>query len=109
MASDLRHRVWGPFLGPVVLAVVAGTSAPAQADDAIGTLKPPCPRIASPAGQSYLQPTRLQPSQVQAKNRLGCLSPADALYGADGCPLRFCGGAAGAFPLPAASPQLPLP
>jgi hypothetical protein len=104
MASDLRQRVWVLLLGPVVVAVVAGTCAPSQANDAVGTLQPPCPRIASPAGQSYLQPARLPPDQVKGKNQLGCLSPADAIYGSDGCPLRFCGSDAGVFPFNPGSP-----
>ena len=37
-----------------------------------------------------LQPKRLKPQEVKAKNAAGCLSPADAIYGADGCPLKLC-------------------
>ena len=103
MASELHHRALGS-MWPLALAAAAllGGSA-AHANDAVGTLKPPCPRISSPAGQSYLQPYRLQPSQVKAKNAMGCLSPADAIYGVDGCPVRYCGGQAGVFPLPPAT------
>ena len=61
--------------------------------------KPPCPLVV-PASQKLLQPRRIQPNQVQAKNAMGCLSPADALYGADGCPLRMCGAEAGVIQLP---------
>ena len=102
MASVLQHWALGT-VWPVTLsaAVVLGASA-ARANDAIGTLERPCPRIASPVGQAFLQPTRLLPSQVKAKNNLGCLSPADAVYGPDGCPVRYCGAEAGAFPLPTA-------
>jgi len=39
---------------------------------------------------------------VASKNALGCLSPADGIYGPDGCPLRLCGPEAGVI-------QLPLP
>lgn len=53
-----------------------------------------------PASQSYLQPRRIQPNQVAAKNAMGCLSPADAVYAADGCPLRLCGRDAGVIPFP---------
>jgi hypothetical protein len=53
-----------------------------------------------PANQRELQPKRIQPQQVKAKNALGCLSPADAVYGADGCPLRLCGAGAGVIQLP---------
>ena len=61
--------------------------------------KPPCPLVV-PASQKLLQPRRIQPNQVQAKNAMGCLSPADAVYGADGCPLRMCGAEAGVIQLP---------
>ena len=57
-------------------------------------LRPAC-RLLVPASQSYLQPRRIEPNQVSAKNALGCLSPADAVYAADGCPLRLCGPDAG--------------
>lgn len=49
---------------------------------------PPCPRL-GPSGT--IQPLRIQPRQVAAKNRMGCLSAEDAVYGPDGCPIRFCG------------------
>lgn len=61
--------------------------------------KTPCPLVV-PANQKLLQPRRIQPNQVQAKNAMGCLSPADAVYGADGCPLRMCGAEAGVIQLP---------
>jgi hypothetical protein len=61
--------------------------------------KPACPLVV-PASQKLLQPRRIQPNQVQAKNAMGCLSPADAVYGADGCPLRMCGAEAGVIQLP---------
>ena len=47
-----------------------------------------------------LQPRRIQPDQVKGKNAMGCLSPADAVYGADGCPLRLCNPDAGVIQLP---------
>ena len=62
-----------------------------------------------------IQPMRLPTTEVAAKNQLGCLSPNDAIYGADGCPLRLCGQNQGAVPLPAgaglsgSSLQLPEP
>jgi hypothetical protein len=71
-----------------------------------------CPAIVS-AGN--VQPMRLAPSEVAAKNKLGCLSPNDAIYGKDGCPTRLCGQSSGAVPLPHAGgsagkqPQLPEP
>ena len=49
-----------------------------------------------------LQPLRIAPSEVAQKNRMGCLSPADAIYSADGCPARLCGQTSGVLPLPAA-------
>jgi hypothetical protein len=59
----------------------------------------PC-KLVVPADQAVLQPMKIRPEQVPLKNRLGCLSPADALYGADGCPIRLCGKNEGAFQLP---------
>ncbi|MDP5123191.1 MAG: hypothetical protein NWP84_04860 [Cyanobium sp. MAG_04] len=64
-----------------------------------GLPKPSCP-LAVPPSQKLFQPRRIQPNQVQAKNAMGCLSPADAVYGADGCPLRICGAEAGVIQLP---------
>ena len=65
-------------------------------------LPPPCPLIVSP-DLPALQPIRIQPSQVAAKNRMGCLSAADAIYGPDGCPIKLCPPTSGAFP--AAKPR----
>jgi hypothetical protein len=71
-----------------------------------------CPAIVKPGD---IQPMRLLPSEVAAKNKLGCLSPNDAIYGKDGCPTRLCGQSSGAVPLPSAGgsagnqPQLPEP
>ncbi|MEB3257679.1 MAG: hypothetical protein VKN83_05085 [Cyanobacteriota bacterium] len=59
----------------------------------------PC-RLVVPADQAVLQPMKIRPEQVPLKNRLGCLSPADAVYGPDGCPARLCGKNEGAFQLP---------
>ena len=64
-----------------------------------GLPKPSCPLVV-PASQKLFQPRSIQPNQVQAKNAMGCLSPADAVYGADGCPLRICGAEAGVIQLP---------
>lgn len=102
MAFEPQHRAL-THSALALLCAALGCSAVevVRADDAVGTLQPPCPRIASPAGQSYLQPARLPAANVAAKNKLGCLSPADAIYGPDGCPLRYCGNAAGSFSLPA--------
>jgi len=59
----------------------------------------PC-KLVVPADQAVLQPMKIRPEQVNLKNRLGCLSPADALYGPDGCPVRLCGKNDGVFQLP---------
>jgi hypothetical protein len=74
-----------------------------------------CPLIV-PASQAMFQPLRINPSVVAAKNRAGCLSSSDAIYGPDGCPLRFCATGQGVIPLPSnrnsaplGSPQLPAP
>ncbi|MCX5944232.1 MAG: hypothetical protein NTZ53_02755 [Cyanobacteria bacterium] len=48
-----------------------------------------CPLVV-PSQVDFLQPKRLKPEEVKAKNAAGCLSPADAIYGADGCPLKLC-------------------
>jgi hypothetical protein len=58
-----------------------------------------CPLIVSPS-QAEIQPLRIKPSQVNAKNARGCLSPSDAVYGTDGCPRRLCGPEAGVIQLP---------
>ncbi len=59
----------------------------------------PCPLVVSPQLPA-LQPLRIAPKDVAAKNRMGCLSPADAIYGADGCPARLCSKTSGVVPLP---------
>ena len=66
------------------------------------TYEPPCPRLASPGNTdpTLMQPMRILPQQVKAKNAMGCLSPSDAIYGPDGCPLRFCGPNSGTFQFP---------
>jgi len=60
---------------------------------------PTCPLIV-PRQDFALQPLRLPPAQVPAKNAVGCLSPADALYGPDGCPVKLCKESSGTVPLP---------
>lgn len=73
-----------------------------------------CPAIVN-VNAGDIQPMRLPTTEVAAKNKLGCLSPNDAIYGADGCPQRLCGQHQGAVPLPAgvglsgSSLQLPEP
>lgn len=58
-----------------------------------------CPLIV-PRQDYALQPLRIPPAQVPAKNAMGCLSPADALYGPDGCPTKLCKEASGTVSLP---------
>jgi len=72
----------------------------ASASNAQERMAGSCPLVVA-AKSSELQPRRIQPSQVAAKNAGGCLSPSDAIYGPDGCPLKLCGANAGVIPLPA--------
>ena len=53
--------------------------------------KPPrsCPALL-PRGESFLEPMPISPREVAGKNAKGCLSPADAIYGPDGCPKKLC-------------------
>jgi hypothetical protein len=54
-------------------------------------LPPPACRLLVPRSEAVLQPLRIHPAQVAQKNGMGCLSAADARYGADGCPSQLCG------------------
>ena len=71
-----------------------------------------CPLLVKPS-DADIQPLWIPPSQVKAKNELGCLSGADAIYGPNGCPTKLCGASKGVIPLPAdiapAATQLPEP
>jgi hypothetical protein len=115
--STLLRRRTSSLLGLTALAalltgLVAG--APARAADPASSGSPaagPAPagvaplsgracRLLVPASQSELQPLQIKPQQVAEKNARGCLSPADAIYGPDGCPLRLCGRQAGVIQLP---------
>ena len=80
-------------------AIVVGVGSWAEPSQAQYTPKPSCPLVVPP-NQQIVQPKRIQPNQVKAKNAMGCLSPADAVYGADGCPLKLCGPNAGVIQLP---------
>lgn len=90
----------------VVGAAAAGAAAQESASpnqpvaiDGPAALTPsPC-KLVVPQSEAVLQPMKIRPEQVPLKNRLGCLSPADALYGRDGCPIRLCGPTKGAFQL----------
>ena len=50
-----------------------------------------CPWLVS-SGDYLYQPTKIAPQRVADKNARGCLSSMDAIYGANGCPVRFCQG-----------------
>ena len=98
------------------MAVIAGASGawgslPLQAAPALRTGYAPggCPWIV-PWGLEFVQPTRIPSDRVEAKNAGGCLSQNDAIYGADGCPLRFCSyREVGPLPAPDPSVKLQLP
>ena len=51
-------------------------------------------------GREIFRAMRIAPADVAAKNRLGCVSPNDAIYGNNGCPVRRCGANQGVVPLP---------
>lgn len=80
------------------LMIVAG-AALAPTVMANGAMAGSCPLLVAPSNSEF-QPKRIQPSQVAAKNAAGCLSPSDAIYGPDGCPLKLCGPNAGVIQLP---------
>lgn len=94
------------------LELIKGGSTPAAINGVQILNSRACPLLV-PQRDAELQPLWIPPSQVQAKNRLGCLSAADALYGPDGCPSKLCGSGTGVIPLPAdlapAASQLPAP
>jgi hypothetical protein len=79
--------------------VLAASTAPALAQGQAQGLQPNryargCTMLV-PADAPYLQPKRLKPEEVQAKNAAGCLSQADAIYGPDGCPIKLCPNSSG--------------
>lgn len=89
---------WVVLLQPLLLGTgLAGAIAPMAPAQSLP--KAACPLVVPP-NQAFFQPRRIQPDQVAAKNARGCLSPADAVYGTDGCPLRMCSPDAGVIPLP---------
>jgi hypothetical protein len=57
-----------------------------------------CRLLVNPS-EAATQPLRIPPSDVASKNRLGCLSPDDAVYGSNGCPTKLCGSSSGVVPL----------
>jgi len=87
-----RHQI--PLL-LLLLGISTGNSAALANEVMAGS----CPLLVAPSNSEF-QPKRIQPRQVAAKNAAGCLSPADAIYGPDGCPLKLCGANSGVIPLP---------
>jgi len=75
---------------PVAPLLRPGSERPKQAIPAGADALPSCPRL-NQQDPAAIQPLRLDPAQVALKNRIGCLSMQDAIYGRDGCPLRLCG------------------
>ncbi|MCT0218405.1 hypothetical protein KQ304_05210 [Synechococcus sp. CS-1329] len=81
LAAPLRSLAQ-PLNQPQPLAVPPISDAPLQE-------RPACPLLV-PLQDAVLQPLQLRPAQVPRKNAGGCLSAADALYSADGCPRQLC-------------------
>ena len=105
LVGGLNAVLLGSALAGVGLLAGSWSAAQAQDQDpaqaqAQAVIKSSCPLVVPP-DQSLLQPKRISPDQVKGKNAMGCLSPADAVYRADGCPLRLCGANAGVIQLPA--------
>jgi hypothetical protein len=82
-------------LGLVQASALAQAGTPSQGlgqvmdNDIVPRNGTSCPLVV-PSQVSFLQPKRLRPEEVKAKNAAGCLSAADAIYGPDGCPLKLC-------------------
>ena len=98
--APIRLLKLGQGVGRWLALVGAAWLATSQTGLAQERMAGSCPLVV-PARNSDLQPRRIQPSQVPGKNAGGCLSPSDAIYGPDGCPLKLCGANAGVIPLPA--------
>lgn len=115
--GGLSRQRWGRLFAALVSLQVGGGFLPCVAQNApnaqngtspnqplaingaVPLVPSPC-KLVVPAEQAVLQPMKILPEQVALKNRLGCLSPEDAVYGPDGCPARLCGKGEGAFQLP---------
>lgn len=87
-------RALGAVLGfgcALPLLALGFGAQPARAQASLNPLDLPrsCPALL-PKDQSFLEPMRLSPKEVAAKNARGCLSPGDAIYGPDGCPTKLC-------------------
>ena len=99
--------------GTAGLELIKGGSTPAAIHGMQILNSQYCPLLVKPS-DADIQPLWIPPSQVKAKNSLGCLSGADAIYGPDGCPTKLCGSGNGVIPLPAdtapaATSQFPEP
>jgi len=89
-AAPLPSQVPSGQTAPLGQAVQPGSGLGQVMDDGIVPRKgSSCPLVV-PSQVAFLQPKRLKPEEVKAKNAAGCLSPADAIYGPDGCPLKLC-------------------
>lgn len=84
-AAARRLALLGLGGGMLMLPVQAAPQPPLN-----GAAAPRSCSALLPGDQSFLEPLRLRPQDVPAKNAMGCLSPADAIYGLDGCPTRLC-------------------
>ena len=90
---------------PVLKLIKGGSTPPAiKADPSTWLPALSCPVIV-PANALSTQPLRIPAADVAAKNRIGCISPEDAIYGPDGCPRKLCGSGKGVVPLPRSLPQ----
>ncbi|MEB3323926.1 MAG: hypothetical protein VKM17_01155 [Cyanobacteriota bacterium] len=99
MALVIPLVVMGGELPPAMAQALSSPNQPLAIDGPAPLVPSPC-KLVVPPDQAVFQPMKIRPEQVPLKNRLGCLSPADALYGPDGCPVRLCGKGEGAFQLP---------
>jgi hypothetical protein len=114
MPTPASCRVVAAWTGGLLLATAPGAGwaqlgpTPEAIDARQRSFGASCPLIVPPS-QAVFQPLRIKPSAVAEKNRAGCLSSSDAIYGADGCPLRFCATGQGVIPLPANGSSAPLP
>lgn len=109
----LSLLLFGPVLGGLFptgtaaqnvspLELIKGGGTPAAIDGDMGVTNwasaNSCRLLVKPS-EAATQPLRISPSDVAGKNRLGCLSPNDAIYGSNGCPSKLCGGTSGVVPL----------
>jgi hypothetical protein len=84
-----------PLHRTVLVSALLLTAAAAQAEGLQPNRYARGCKMLVPADAPYLQPKRLKPEEVQAKNAGGCLSQADAIYAPDGCPIKLCPSSSG--------------